>query len=127
MKNGCCNQGCGGCAERITQWDFAAPNGQYFNMMKLSDRGMLVPQHSHTEPHTTLLVAGSLRAWRGDELLGDFTAPAAIYVEAKAKHTFVSLEPNTLAYCVFSQLPVTDMFHDPQEALTCLSQQFSRP
>jgi quercetin dioxygenase-like cupin family protein len=90
-------------------------------MMKLDEAGLIVPQHSHTEPHTTLLTSGALRAWRGGELLGDFHAPSAIYIEAFIKHKFVSLEKNTLAFCVFSKPPVTHETHDLQEAITCLS------
>jgi quercetin dioxygenase-like cupin family protein len=97
--------------EQPPHWSHTAPDGAYFNRMYLKEKGTLVPQHSHTEPHTTLLVQGKLRAWRENELLGDFEGPTAIYIPAMIKHTFQSLEPETLAYCVFSKSPVMHEEH----------------
>ena len=59
-----------------------------------------MPQHAHVYAHTMMLACGRLRVWKEGVLLGDFAAPTPIYVEAKAKHTLLSLEDNTLAYCI---------------------------
>lgn len=110
-----CPSGCCGCTRRDVKqpphWDYTAPDGAYFNRMELEEQGTIVPQHSHTADHTTLLVAGSLRAWREGELLGDFHAPNALFIPALHKHTFQSLVPNTLAYCVFAKAPVVHEEH----------------
>ena len=93
------------------QWDHTAPDGAYFNQMHLKEANSKVAQHSHTEAHTTLLTRGSLRAWRDGELLGDFAAPAAIFIPARVKHEFMSLEADTLAFCVFARTPVMHEGH----------------
>jgi hypothetical protein len=38
--------------------------------------------------------------WQDEKLIGDFRAPYPIFIAAKVKHTFQSLEPNTLIYCI---------------------------
>jgi hypothetical protein len=99
-KNEC--DGCCLCydAEQLPLWEENTIDGVFIKQMHLKDAGLVVPQHSHTYGHTTLLAHGKLRAWKDDELLGDFDAPAQIYIAAGAKHTFLSLVPNTVAYCI---------------------------
>lgn len=97
--------------EQPPHWDHTAPDGAYFNRMLLRDANSVVPQHSHTEAHTTLIVRGALRAWRDGKLLGDFCAPHAIYIPAWIKHTFMSLEQDTEAWCIFRESPVTHEEH----------------
>jgi 3-dehydroquinate synthase class II len=33
-------------------------------------------------------------------MVGDFKAPVPIHIKAGIKHTFLSLEPNTIVYCI---------------------------
>jgi quercetin dioxygenase-like cupin family protein len=80
--------------------EFRTPDNIFIKEMNLKTAGMVVRQHSHKYGHTTLLASGSVRAWRDGESLGDFVAPTQIYIPAHTKHAFVSLEPNTLAYCI---------------------------
>lgn len=80
--------------------EFYSADGVFVKMMGLRHAGVLVPQHSHTYPHLSLLARGSVRVWRDGVLLGDYAAPDAIHIQAGAKHTFLSLEPNTLVYCI---------------------------
>ena len=62
--------------------------------------GTFVPQHSHAYEHASMLATGSVRVWQNDELKGDFKAPMPINIPAGVKHTFMSLEPNTIVYCI---------------------------
>lgn len=59
-----------------------------------------VPKHSHNYDHCSMLAAGSVRVWHGDKLVGDFKAPLPLTVKAGVLHTYMSLEPNTLVYCI---------------------------
>jgi quercetin dioxygenase-like cupin family protein len=62
--------------------------------------GTYIPQHSHSYEHLSVVAAGSVRVWRDEVLLGDYTAPAGIVIAAEAKHMFLALEPNTAVLCV---------------------------
>lgn len=68
--------------------------------IEVFDKGDIIPQHAHTYEHATLLARGSIRAWKEDQLLGDFTAPTHIIIAANTKHNFQTLEDNVLLYCV---------------------------
>jgi len=57
------------------------------------EEGSFIPQHSHEYPHLTVVASGAVRAWKDDVLLGDFTAPAGIVIEAGTKHLFLALAP----------------------------------
>jgi hypothetical protein len=80
--------------------EFRTKDNIFVKEMNLPRVGMVVGQHAHKYGHTTLLVRGQLRAWRDGELLGEYCAPAQIFIPANTKHAFVSLEPDTLAYCI---------------------------
>jgi hypothetical protein len=80
--------------------EFSMPDGIFIKQMLLARSGMYVPQHSHAYDHTSMLAAGSIRVWCNDELVGDFKAPKPISIEAGTKHTFMSLEPSTIVYCI---------------------------
>ena len=75
-------------------------DGVFIKQMLLKDAGMLVPQHSHAYDHTSMLAVGSVRVWVEGKYEGDFTAPTPLFIKAKHKHTFQSLVPNTLIYCI---------------------------
>jgi quercetin dioxygenase-like cupin family protein len=68
--------------------------------MLTPDAGTLIPQHRHTWDHISYLAAGAVRVWRDNELVGDFQAPDAIQIPARAAHRFLTLAPNTLILCV---------------------------
>ncbi len=91
---------CALCAEQPPIWDHKTPDGVFIKQMLLKDAGTLVPQHAHVYAHTTMLARGKLRVWREAILLGDFEAPCSIFIEARVKHSLLSLEPDTVAYCI---------------------------
>jgi quercetin dioxygenase-like cupin family protein len=74
--------------------------GTFVKEMLTPDEGTLIPQHAHTYDHLSYVAAGSVRVWRDDVLLGDFMAPHAIQIPARAKHRFLTLEPFTLVLCI---------------------------
>jgi len=81
-------------------------DGVFIKQMYLKDAGTIIPQHSHAYDHTSMLARGRIRAWAGDELMGDFEAPQPIFIKARVKHTFLSLEPETLIYCIHRSQPI---------------------
>ncbi len=80
--------------------EFTLEDGVFVKQMYLAEAGSVVPQHSHEYAHTSMLAVGSVRVWCDEQLLGDFKAPRPITIKAHAKHTFLSLEPGTLIYCI---------------------------
>lgn len=94
------------CIEQPPNWEHSCPDGVFIKQMYLKDAGTWIPQHAHAYDHTSMLAVGKIRAWAGDDFLGEFEAPTPIFIKAKVKHTFVSLEPNTLIYCIHRSAPV---------------------
>ena len=80
--------------------EFSIADEIFIKQMYLKDAGMCVPQHSHKYDHTSMLATGSIRVWCDDVLIGDIKAPKPIEIKAGTKHTFMSLEPNTIVYCI---------------------------
>ena len=80
--------------------EFTIQDGIFIKQMYLKDAGMFVPQHSHKYEHASMLAYGSIRVWQDGELKGDFKAPVPINIPAGCKHTFMSLEPETVVYCI---------------------------
>ena len=110
------------CVEQPPEWEHTSPDGVFIKQMLLKDAGTAIPQHAHVYDHTSMLATGSVRAWCDDNLLGDFVAPAPIFIKARAKHTFLSLEPNTLIYCIHNvqrseKVEIHDMHHFPNNVI----------
>jgi len=80
--------------------EYTSEDGVFIKAMVLDKAGILVAQHSHEYSHTSLVGQGSVRVWKDEELLGDFKAPANVFIEARCKHKFLSLEDNTKVYCI---------------------------
>jgi hypothetical protein len=85
---------------QLGQWEFHCVDDVFIKQMHLPKAGILVPQHQHRYDHNSLVAAGVIRVWKGDEWLGDFRAPTAIFIEKMTPHTFMSLEDETVVYCI---------------------------
>lgn len=84
----------------LPEVEFTIQDDIFIKQMYLKDAGMYVPQHSHSYDHASMLASGAIRVWQNDELVGDFKAPIPINIKAGIKHTFMSLEPGTVVYCI---------------------------
>lgn len=82
------------------EWEIHTVDGVFIKQMHLPVAGILVPQHSHTHSHMSMLAHGSVRVVVEGEPAGDFHAPMGIFIAAGKKHLFESLEPNTVLYCI---------------------------
>jgi quercetin dioxygenase-like cupin family protein len=75
-------------------------DGIAVKQMHFVQKGYVAAQHVHEYDHYTFLAKGSLRAWVDGEHVGDFVAPTPIFIGRGREHIFVSLEDDTVAYCV---------------------------
>jgi hypothetical protein len=62
--------------------------------------GMIAPQHQHLWDHLTMLARGAMHIWKDGVHMGRFDAPCGIEIKAGVKHTFQTIEPDTVLYCV---------------------------
>ena len=74
--------------------------GIYALTWTVQDRGTLLPQHAHEHPHISMIVAGKVHAWRGDDYLGVYTAPAMIRIAAHTLHRFETITNNVVIACI---------------------------
>lgn len=75
-------------------------DGVFIKPMIISKRGTLIPQHSHKHRHASYVARGAVRVWR-DGVLGEIVAfPGCIEIAAGVKHTFQSLEDDTVVLCI---------------------------
>lgn len=84
----------------LPEVEFSMADGIFIKQMVLKNANIYVPQHSHKYDHTSMLACGSVRAWCDGVDIGEFKAPIPIMIKAGTKHTFMSLEPNTIIYCI---------------------------
>lgn len=74
--------------------------GLFVKLWSVRDAGTLLPQHAHSFSHLTLVMRGAVRAWRGEEMIGDFRAPAVIRIPADTLHNFLTLTNDVALACV---------------------------
>ena len=71
----------------------------FSRMMHFRRSGDIERGHAHAFDHLTLLAAGSLKVTvDGAETI--FKAPHMIYIHKDKQHELVSLEDNTVAFCI---------------------------
>lgn len=83
----------------LPEVEWCVSDGILIKQMAMDRAGILVPQHSHTYDHTSMLASGSVRVWQDDVFWQDVKAPLPIFIKAGVKHTFMSLEPSVI-YCI---------------------------
>jgi hypothetical protein len=95
---------CATCPVRCQQpfgTEITTVDGIFIKEMHIPDQFTVVPQHSHRYDHTTMLAKGMVGMKTGDDHEWRVhVAPAAIFIKAGVKHTFQSLEPDTILYCI---------------------------
>jgi len=80
--------------------EYLAADGVFIKEMRIPKSGTIVPQHSHEYDHTSFLAQGRISARADGVDIGEFVAPTPIFVKAGVKHSFLSLEDNTLVLCI---------------------------
>jgi mannose-6-phosphate isomerase-like protein (cupin superfamily) len=89
----------GGRDSGITQWNVAV-DGIFIKQIQIPHQGTLLPQHTHTYDHHSMLAKGSVTVFVGDENLGEFVAPTPIFIRKGVRHSFISLEDDVIIYCI---------------------------
>lgn len=92
--------GCAGCVEQPADDVEFTAGGIFVKQMAIAKAGTAIPQHSHAYDHMSMLAAGSVRVWKDGVFDAEYTAPTGIFITAGVKHAFLSLEDNTVIYCV---------------------------
>jgi len=82
------------------QVELALYAGVFVKLWSVREAGTLLPQHAHEHPHLTLIMRGAVRAWRGEEMLGDYRAPAVIRIPADTLHNFLTLTNDVALACI---------------------------
>jgi hypothetical protein len=78
---------------------FSAIDGVFVKQLHFEQIGSTMYGHKHTHNHLTLLASGKLKVTVNGEVT-EFTAPHLIFIHKDNEHEFISLEENTVAYCV---------------------------
>jgi quercetin dioxygenase-like cupin family protein len=75
-------------------------DGVFVKQMFIAKADTAIPQHAHAYDHLSMLARGSVKIWKDGVYDRWESAPAAIFIKAGVKHAFVSLEDNTIIYCI---------------------------
>ena len=88
-------------AEQAEQVEIGPPvDGIYIRQILIPKADSMVPQHSHAWNHVTMLARGSVYVWKDGVLDRRYQAPTRIEIKAGVKHLFLTLEDNTLLFCI---------------------------
>lgn len=79
-------------------------DGVYIRQIVVKNANSIIPQHSHVYDHMTMIVKGSVRIWKDGDLIGERTAPDGVFIPAHAKHAFLTLQDDTVLYCIHNML-----------------------
>lgn len=76
-------------------------NDVFIKQIKFGKAGLMSRTHAHLYDHQTLLASGRVALYvEGDLTTHSYQAPAILVVKAGLVHTFESLEPDTVLYCI---------------------------
>lgn len=86
--------------ERPLQTTIFESDGLYVKQMVAPVAHTVLQQHAHVLSHLTMVAAGKVRIsidGRDDAI---YTAPCGVTIEAGVLHWFMTLEDNTILYCI---------------------------
>lgn len=86
--------------EQPTTTEIKMADGVFIKSHHVRLAGTFMPQHSHSYDHTSMIARGSVRVWKDGWWQGDYVAPKGLIIEAGTKHTFMTLENDTIIYCI---------------------------
>lgn len=78
--------------------DIHLSEGVFVKKWKMAVRGMIVPQHSHSYDHVSVIVKGTVRIFGQHAMV--LRAPASVLIKAGIKHTFETLTDDVIILCV---------------------------
>lgn len=80
--------------------DYSSADNVKILGIKIPHKDTIVPQHSHKYDHTTLIGRGKVRVWSEGQPKDEYDEGDAVYIKAGVKHSFQTLEDNTVLYCI---------------------------
>jgi quercetin dioxygenase-like cupin family protein len=87
-------------AEQPEQVEIHSTDDIYIRQIAVKKALTVIPQHSHAYDHLTMVARGSVKVSMEGGITKDYVAPTGIMIKAGVKHLFVTLEDDTLLYCV---------------------------
>lgn len=75
----------------------------YGRSVRIPCKGTIIPQHVHSEPHTSICCKGKARLYVNDLFKQDVLEGHMVLLEADKKHSFESLEDDTLLTCLWTK------------------------
>jgi len=85
--------------ERMPTVQLGCVANLFSRMMHFNNAGDIEYGHTHSFDHLTLLAKGKLKVTVEGQVT-EFTAPHMIYIKADKMHELVSLEDDTVAFCI---------------------------
>jgi len=82
----------------IVEWVMA--DGVFIKQMWMKKKGFMVPQHAHAYDHASMLAKGSVSLFKDGAFVSNLFAPKPVMIEKGVKHAFLSLEDDTLIFCI---------------------------
>lgn len=89
-------------ADQPNATDIRMTDGLFIRSTTFRHAGMIAPQHSHDAAHISGVAHGAVEVEKDGVSLGYFEAPSLIPIEAKAKHLFRVLKPDTTIWCIWA-------------------------
>ena len=80
--------------------EIAIADDIFIKQMHCPKADTIIPQHSHSYDHISMLAVGSVDVWRDGVYWRAFSAPCAIEIKAGIKHAFRTNVDNTIIYCI---------------------------
>lgn len=87
-------------AEQPYEVDLVIADDIFAKQVHVPKAKTYLPQHEHAYDHATLLARGAIRVWIDGEDMGEYRAPKPIFIAAKKRHIFLTLEDDTVLYCI---------------------------
>jgi quercetin dioxygenase-like cupin family protein len=80
--------------------EFHLADDIFVKMISLPKIGYICSGHKHTFDHTSFLATGRMRVWKDGVIDSDYVGPTGIFIEKNVEHKMLSLEDNTLFFCI---------------------------
>ena len=80
--------------------EFAEVDDIWVRAYSMKKAESIAGQHVHAHDHMTIVSSGKVEAWQDGDLIGVYTAPAVIKVQAGKHHAFKALTDDVVFCCI---------------------------
>jgi quercetin dioxygenase-like cupin family protein len=103
-------------AEPPQDLEWKTVDGVFIKEILMKDSGTMIAQHIHRFDHTSFLATGAVGVWEDGCFTGNRHAPMPLFIKAGVAHSFVSLEDDTILFCIHNLHGEDYVQSVPQEA-----------